>query len=308
VPAPPLSRRSALLLPSLLATTAPLLASPVALAKASAVDWPAVKAGVLSVISDPASPGGIGEKGATIVRLAWHSSGTYDKISRTGGSGQGTIRFKEELTHGANGGLAAAEEWLEPVKLANPAISYADLYTYAGATAVEAMGGPHIPFSYGRMDAMEPSAVTPDGRLPEADLGDPMKTAAGLRKVFGRMGFGDQELVALSGAHALGRCHAESSGYVGPWQGTPTVFSNLYFKLLLKVDWQPDERMAKFQFKDPSGTLMMLPSDLVLVQDAKLKPYVELYAKDKKLFYKDFAAAFQKLEELGTKNLTPLDA
>ena len=43
-----------------------------------------------------------GDFGPTMVRLAWHSSGTYDKMSKTGGSGGGTIRFKEELAHGGN--------------------------------------------------------------------------------------------------------------------------------------------------------------------------------------------------------------
>ena len=43
--------------------------------------------------------------GPTMVRLAWHSSGTYDKMTKTGGSGGGTIRFKEELAHGGNAGL-----------------------------------------------------------------------------------------------------------------------------------------------------------------------------------------------------------
>ena len=69
------------------------------------------------------------------------------------------------------------------------------------------------------------------------------------------------------------------------------------------MDWAPDERYTQPQFKDPSGTLMMLPSDLVLIQDAGFKKYVELYAKDKKLFYADFAQAFQTLEELGTSAL-----
>jgi len=46
------------------------------------------------------------------------------------------------------------------------------------------------------------------------------------------MGFNDQEIVALAGAHALGRCHAEASGYVGPWSPTPTMFNNAYFTLL----------------------------------------------------------------------------
>ena len=48
-----------------------------------------------------------GDFGPTMVRLAWHSSGTYDKMSKTGGSGGGTIRFKEELAHGGNAGLWA---------------------------------------------------------------------------------------------------------------------------------------------------------------------------------------------------------
>lgn len=177
-------------------------------------------------------------------------------------SGQGTIRFKEELAHGGNAGLVNAVGWLEPLKQKYPSVSYADLFTYAGVVAVEAMGGPSVPFRSGRVDAMDPSVVTPDGRLPEADKGNPMATAKGLRDVFYRMGaerkketarqhrlcdshriaslrrrmrpsavsistrpgFNDQEIVALSGAHALGRCHADYSGYVGPWQGTPTIF------------------------------------------------------------------------------------
>jgi len=65
----------------------------------------------------------------------------------------------------------------------------------------------------GRVDARTPTAVTPDGRLPAADKGSPAATAAGLREVFGRMGFDDREIVALSGAHALGRCHPDASGY-----------------------------------------------------------------------------------------------
>ena len=79
--------------------------------------------------------------GPTLVRLAWHSSGTYDKMSKTGGSQGGTIRFKEELAHGGNAGLAnTAVEWLEPIhaKYAEAGLSYADLYTLAGGTLLYA--------------------------------------------------------------------------------------------------------------------------------------------------------------------------
>jgi hypothetical protein len=83
------------------------------------------------------------EKGPTLVRLAWHSSGTYDKMTNTGGSGKGTIRFKEELEHGANAGLDNAINWLEPIfkkYSANSDLSYADLYTFAGAVAIKTLG------------------------------------------------------------------------------------------------------------------------------------------------------------------------
>jgi len=48
---------------------------------------------------------------------------------------------------------------------------------------------------------------------------------------------------------------------------------------------------------------MMLPADLVFIQDPEFKKYAEMYAKDQDLFFKDFAVAFQKLEELGVKSL-----
>jgi cytochrome c peroxidase len=79
------------------------------------------------------------------------------------------------------------------------------LYTLAGAEAISSLGGPKIAWKAGRVDSLEASDVTPDGRLPEADKGNPMATAAGLRTVFNRMGFNDQEIVALAGAHSIGR-------------------------------------------------------------------------------------------------------
>ena len=249
-----------------------------------------------------------GDFGPTMVRLAWHSSGTYDKMTKTGGSGGGTIRFKEELAHGGNAGLDKAVARLEPIKKKHPDISWADLIAFVGVVAIETMGGPTIPFSYGRVDEMDPSTVTPDGRLPDADKGDGpgKKTQKCLRDFFYRMGFGDREIVALSGAHALGRCHADASGYVGPWSGTPLLFNNSYFVLLKGLEWTPDDQKAKFQYRDPSGNLMMLPSDIALIEDPKFNKYVLEYSKDQKVFFEDFSKAFEKLETLGTKGLTPL--
>ena len=76
--------------------------------------------------------------GPTFVRLAWHSSGTYDKMSKTGGSSKGTIRFPEELNREANAGLENVVKILEPVqrKYADSGLSYADLYTLAGGKSI----------------------------------------------------------------------------------------------------------------------------------------------------------------------------
>lgn len=57
-----------------------------------------------------------GSYGPVIVRLAWHCSGTYDKLTNTGGSNGATMRFAPEGDHGANAGLKAARDFLEPVK------------------------------------------------------------------------------------------------------------------------------------------------------------------------------------------------
>ena len=73
-------------------------------------------------------------RGPPMVRLAWHSSGTYDTSTSTGGSKGGTIRFDEELAHEENAGLKqSAVKILEPIKQKyGPSLSYADLYTLAG--------------------------------------------------------------------------------------------------------------------------------------------------------------------------------
>lgn len=94
------------------------------------------------------------------------------------------------------------------------------------------MQGPTIPWRPGRVDR-DVSMCTPDGRLP-----DGAKEQSHLRAIFGRMGFDDREIVALSGAHALGRCHTDRSGFDGPWSFSPTVVSNDYFRLLLDSKWE----------------------------------------------------------------------
>ena len=156
----------------------------------------------------------------------------------------------------------------------------------------------------GRTDSAVATTV-PDGRLPDADKGCPVATTGHLRDIFGRMGFTDREIVALSGAHSIGRCHTDSSGYWGPWSNAETTFSNEYFRLLLEEKWtlkrthEGKPWTGPAQFESPDGKLMMLPSDIALVQDAEFRKYVEMYTKDEALFFKDFSAAFAKLLELG---------
>lgn len=57
-----------------------------------------------------------GSYGPVLLRLAWHCSGTYDKETKTGGSNGATMRFAPEGDHGANAGLVAARDFLQPVK------------------------------------------------------------------------------------------------------------------------------------------------------------------------------------------------
>jgi L-ascorbate peroxidase len=87
------------------------------------------------------------------VRLAWHDSGTFDKDLAgdwpAQGGAIGSIRFEEEITHGANNGLKGAAQLLEEVKAMYPKISYADIYQMASARSIENAGGPKIDMRYG---------------------------------------------------------------------------------------------------------------------------------------------------------------
>ncbi|OOF98033.1 class II peroxidase [Aspergillus carbonarius ITEM 5010] len=235
-----------------------------------------------------------GSYGPVLVRLAWHASGTYDKETGTGGSNGATMRFAPESDHGANAGLKHARDFLEPIKAQFPWITYSDLWTLAGACAIQELGGPSIPWRPGRQDK-DVAACTPDGRLPDA-----AKDHSHIRDIFYRMGFNDQEIVALVGAHSIGRAHSDRSGFDGPWDFSPTVFTNEFFRLLVEEKWQQRKWNGPKQFTDKStGTLMMLPADLALTKDKAFRKHVELYAKDSDAFFKDFSEVFVKLLELG---------
>jgi len=235
-----------------------------------------------------------GSYGPVFIRLAWHASGTYDKGTKTGGSNGATMRFVPESAHPANAGLHVARDLLEQVKRKNPWISYSDLWILAGVCAIQEMNGPIIPYRPGRSDGVA-AACTPDGRLPDAT-----KTSRHLRDIFYRMGFDDREIVALSGAHALGRCHTGRSGFTGPWTFSPTFLTNEYYKLLLNEKWQWKKWNGPPQYEDKTTQmLMMLPTDMELVKDKEFKKHTERYAKDDQVFFNEFRDVVVKLFELG---------
>lgn len=205
------------------------------------------------------------------LRLAFHDAGAYDVATRTGGA-DGGIHFPEEMTREENAGWSdACIELLAQVKERHPELSWADLVALGGAAAVAKCGGPVIEIGLGRRDATEPA---PEHRLPTTDEG-----AEQLKADFQRMGLTARDLVALAGAHTLG-------GALGqPFVHDPFVFSNTYYQALVAPE------------RDPS--LGLLASDWALMDDAELRPYVELYARDQARFFEDFADAYRRLTWLG---------
>ncbi|GAA5906996.1 hypothetical protein JCM6882_000024 [Rhodosporidiobolus microsporus] len=106
--------------------------------------------------------------------------------------------------------------------------------------------------------------------------------------------------VALSGAHALSRCHIDRSGFDGPWQYAPATFSNEYFRLLFEEKWGERKWGGPPQFENKSDkSLMMLRTDVALTTDKNFRPYAQKYAKDEQAFFADFSKAFSKLLHLG---------
>ncbi|BEJ11632.1 hypothetical protein CspHIS471_0200920 [Cutaneotrichosporon sp. HIS471] len=261
-------------------------------------DYDGIRKQIKAILKQPGYDDG--SAGPVFVRLAWHASGTYSVNPGNGGSNGAGMRFAPESSDGANAGLEHARAFLEPIKAANPWISYADLWTLAGVTSVEALGGPKVPWTPGRTDFPTKVEASTRGDI-ENRLPDAAQGAQHIRDVFYRMGFNDQEIVALSGAHNLGRCHSDRSGFDGQWVVNPTRFSNQFFKLLLTRKWVPKKWDGPFQFETiVAGTpVMALPTDMALVEDPAFRIWTEKYAKDQKVFFEHFAAAFGKLIELG---------
>ena len=140
----------------------------------------AVKKDIIDVIEKEEEKRGDGTSiGPTFVRLAWHASGTYSAADKTGGSNGSTMRMSPEKDWGANAGLAGARDALAPVAKKHN-MSVADVWTLAGATAVEHMGGPTIQWKGGRTDSPKPTTV-PDGPCPMPTMEVPTRLPTSAR-------------------------------------------------------------------------------------------------------------------------------
>merc|ERR1712137_1024444 len=264
--------------------------------------------------------------GPILIRLAWHDSGTFDqRIGEFGKAGGaiGTIIFDPEMSFGANNGLPKARKYLETFKAKYPSVSWADLIQMASAASIEQMGGPKIQMKYGRVSGTQSDCPAGNSRqgfsgnagLPDAKppFGRGSQTPAEhLRAVFSKkMGFNDEEIVALSGAHTVGRAFSTRSGTVqeaeGAGHGTKYTkeggtgggmpggkswttswlkFDNEYYKLL---QGEPNDSLAAF------------PTDTCLMQDPGFKPFATQFAEDNAAFMASYAKAHKKLSELGSK-------
>jgi len=217
------------------------------------LDLAAVKKDLAAVMTDSQDwwPADFGHYGPLLIRMAWHSAGTYRTGDGRGGGGRGQQRFAPLNSWPDNVSLDKARRLLWPVKQKyGRKISWADLMILAGNVALESMGFKTFGFGGGREDSWEPDhdvywgsedtwlgdkRYTGDRDLekplaavqmgliyvnPEGPNGkpDPVAAARDIRETFARMAMNDEETVALiAGGHTFGKTHgAGPASHVGP--------------------------------------------------------------------------------------------
>jgi len=213
-----------------------------------ALDFDAVKADVKALMTDSQDwwPADWGHYGGLMIRLAWHSAGSYRMGDGRGGAGSGNIRFAPLNSWPDNASLDKARRLLWPVKKKyGNALSWADLIILAGNMAYESMGLKTFGFGFGREDIWAPEedinwgaedeflapsenryedlddASTMYNPLAAVHMGliyvnpegvngnpDPARTAQHVRETFARMAMNDEETAALTcGGHTVGKAH-----------------------------------------------------------------------------------------------------
>ncbi|GIV70225.1 catalase/peroxidase HPI [Caldilinea sp.] len=219
----------------------------------STLDLKAVKKDIEQVLTSSQAwwPADYGHYGPLIIRMAWHSAGTYRVSDGRGGASDGTQRFAPLNSWPDNVNLDKARRLLWPVKKKyGRKLSWADLMILAGNVALESMGFETFGFAGGREDVWEPDESVdwgPEGEWlgderhdeagilredlaadhmgliyvnPEGPGGkpDPKEAARYIRQSFARMAMNDEETVALiAGGHTFGKTHgAAPSSYLGP--------------------------------------------------------------------------------------------
>lgn len=222
------------------------------------LDMAALKQDVTALMTDSQDwwPADWGHYGGLMIRMAWHSAGTYRIADGRGGGGSGNQRFAPLNSWPDNTNLDKARRLLWPIKKKyGNKISWADLIILAGIVAYESMGLKTFGFAFGREDIWHPEkdiywgsekewlapSGKPGGRYsgerdlenplaavmmgliyvnPEGVDGqpDPLKTAQDMRVTFARMAMDDEETVALTaGGHTVGKAHGNGDAkQLGP--------------------------------------------------------------------------------------------
>lgn len=216
------------------------------------LDVAALKADLHALMTDSQDwwPADWGHYGGLMIRMAWHSAGTYRIADGRGGAGTGNQRFSPLNSWPDNANLDKARRLLWPIKKKyGNKLSWADLFILAGNMAYESMGLKTFGFAFGREDIWHPEKdiywgsekewLAPSGSAgsrysgerdlenplaavmmgliyvnPEGVDGkpDPLKTAQDMRVTFARMAMNDEETVALTaGGHTVGKAHGNGS-------------------------------------------------------------------------------------------------